>query len=328
MKKVLSLSKKNLSLIILIAIVFSFPIISKNQFYLHLIIMSFIWSILASGLNICMGYTGLVSLAQGSFFGIGAYSVSLLMLKGQFNYWSAVPLSLAIVVVISLAIGLLALRTRGPYFVIFSLCVCLSITIIIHHWDSLTEGARGLTNIPPITPIVIPGVGKCSFETMTSQYYLFLVLLLFTIIFIKLIIHSRLGRAFTAVRLNEVLADSIGINVISIKMISFATSAFFAGLAGVLYSPYISYLSPADTSFWVSFNTILYVIVGGSGTLAGPVVGAFLMTLIPEVLRFLADFRLIFYAIALILTVIFFPKGIVSMPSLIKKKIIKLSSSK
>ena len=320
MSRIFPVSIQNIALIVLLVVVLFLPAIITNPFYLHLIVISFIWSILASSLNICMGYTGLVSLAQGSFFGIGAYSVSLIMLKWGASYWLAIPVSLGLVVFISLAIGVVALRTRGPYFVIFSLCVCLIITTIIHHWDSLTEGARGLTSIPPISPIPVPGIGKISFTTMISQYYLFLAFLLFTLFIVKLIIDSRLGRAFEAVRLNEVLADSLGINVMATKMFSFALSAFFAGLAGVLYPPYISYLNPADSSFWVSFNAILYVIVGGSGTLAGPVLGVFLMTVIPEVLRFLAEFRLIFYAIVLILTVIFFPTGLISLPGLIRKK--------
>lgn len=328
MRRILSLSTQNIFLILLLTLVLLLPLIITNPFYLHLIVISFIWSILASGLNICMGYTGLVSLAQGSFFGIGAYGVSLMMLKGGMSYWLAVLFSLGLVIVISLAIGLVALRTRGPYFVIFSLCVCLIITTIIHHWDSLTEGARGLTSIPPINPIIIPGIGELTFTTMISQYYLFLAFLLFTLFVVKRIIDSRLGRAFHAVRLNEVLADSVGINVMGTKMFSFTLSAFFAGLAGILYPPYISYLNPADSSFWVSFNAILYVIVGGSGTLMGPVIGVFLMTVIPEVLRFLAEFRLIFYALVLILTVIFFPTGLISLPRLIKGKVMNLNRRK
>jgi branched-chain amino acid transport system permease protein len=319
-KRALFPSAQNIALIVLLFVGILVPVIISNPFYLHLIIISFIWSILASSLNICMGYTGLVSLAQGSFFGIGAYGVSLMMLKGGMSYWLAVLLSLGLVVLISVLIGLVALRTRGPYFVIFSLCVCLVITTIIHHWDSLTEGARGLTSIPPINPIIIPGLMTLTFTSTISQYYLFLTFLLFTLFVVNRIIHSRLGRAFQAVRLNETLADSLGINVMATKMFSFALSAFFAGLAGVLYPPYISYLNPADSSFWVSFNAILYVIVGGAGTLGGPVIGVFLMTIIPELLRFLAEYRLLFYALVLILTVIFFPTGLIGLPRLMRRE--------
>ena len=325
MSRIFPITTQNILLILLLIVGLLLPVIITNPFYLHLIVVSFIWSILASSLNVCMGYTGLVSLAQGSFFGIGAYGVSLMMLKVGMSYWLAVPLSLGLVVVTSLVIGLVALRTRGPYFVIFSLCVCLIITTIIHHWDSLTEGARGLTSIPPINPIIIPGIVTLTFSTMISQYYLFLAFLVFTLFVINQIIHSRLGRAFQAVRLNEVLADSLGINVMATKMFSFALSAFFAGLAGVLYPPYISYLNPADSSFWVSFNAILYVIVGGAGTLAGPVIGVFLMTVLPELLRFLAEYRLLFYALVLILTVIFFPTGLIGLPHLMKRKLMNVN---
>ena len=320
MRRPLFLSTQTIVLILLLSVGMLLPVVITNPFYLHLMVVSLIWSILASSLNICMGYTGLVSLAQGSFFGIGAYGVSLMMLKGGMSYWMAVLLSLGLVVGIGLLIGLVALRTRGPYFVILSLCVCLVITTIIHHWDSLTEGARGLTSIPPIHPIIIPGIVTLTFTSMVSQYYLFLAFLLFTLFVMSRIIHSRLGRAFQAVRLNEALADSLGINVMATKLLSFALSAFFGGLAGVLYPPYISYLNPADSSFWVSFNAILYVIVGGAGTLAGPVLGVFLMTIIPELLRFLAEYRLLFYALVLILTVIFFPAGLIGLPRLIRRE--------
>jgi branched-chain amino acid transport system permease protein len=321
MKKTSWLSAKNVVLLLLLLLALLAPVIVKNPFYFHLITLSYIWCMLASSLNICMGYTGLVSVAQGSFFGIGAYAVSLFVIKGGMNYWFALPLSLGIVIIISIGIGLIALRTRGPYFVIFTLCVCLIVTVVIEHWYSLTEGNRGLY-IPTINPINIPGIGKLSFTSAMSQYYLILFFLLFTLFIMRLIIYSRVGRAFEAVRLNEILADALGINITVTKMFAFSLGAFFAGIGGVLYPPYISYLNPADSSFWISFNAILYVVVGGSGTLMGPLIGAISMTIIPELLRFLAEFRLLFYGLVLIIVVIFLPKGLVSLPSLLKTKVI------
>lgn len=313
-------SLKGAALPILVVFLLVLPAVVTNTFYLHLLIMSIIWSILASSLNICMGFTGLVSLAQGSFFGIGAYGVALMVLKGHLNYWLAMVLSLGIVVVAAILIGIVALRARGPYFVIFTLCVCLIITVVIQHWDSLTEGTRGLTNIPAIDPIHIPWIGQIRFASMLSTYYLYLIFLAFTLFITNLVRRSRIGRAFEAVRLNESLSDSLGINVRNTKLLSFALSAFFAGLAGTLYPPYISYLNPADSSFWVSFHAILYVIVGGQGTLAGPVIGATSMTLVPELLRFLADYRLFFYAVVLILAVIFLPRGLISLGDLLQRR--------
>lgn len=318
MSKTAWLSGKHLGLYITLLIALLVPVIVTNPFYFHLITLSCIWAILASSLNICMGYTGLVSVAQGSFFGIGAYAVSLMVIKGGLNYWVSVPLALGLVLLISLGIGLIALRTRGPYFVIFSLCVCLIITVIIERWENLTDGPRGLSTIPAINPIRIPGIAEINFTSAASQYYLILLFLLITLFITKLIIYSRFGRAFEAVHLNEVLADSLGVNVMATKIFSFSIAAFFAGVAGILYPSYISYLGPADSSFWVSFNTILYVVVGGRGTLIGPLIGAFSMTIIPEILRFLAEFRLLFYGLVLISAVIFLPRGLVSLPGLIK----------
>lgn len=324
MRKSSSLSASRIGLILLLVLAIAVPVIITDKFFFHLIIMSCIWSILATSLNICMGYTGLVSVAHGSFFGIGAYATSLLVIKAGMNYWLALALALGIVVLISLAIGLVALRLRGPYFVICSLCVCLIVTIVIEHWDSLTEGARGLTSIPAISPIPIPGVGPIAFTSMVSQYYLILCSLLLTIFISRLIIHSRFGRAFEAIRLNDVLAESLGINIKATKIFSFSLSALFAGFAGALYPPYIAYLNPADSSFWISFDAILYIVVGGLGTLGGPLIGAFSMTIIPELLRVFEHFRLLFYALVLILTVIYFPKGLVGIPALIMAKRIAL----
>jgi branched-chain amino acid transport system permease protein len=324
MSKTARLSFKHIRFTLPLLVALLVPLLVTNPFYLHLITLSCIWSILASSLNICMGYTGLVSVAQGSFFGIGAYATSLLVIKAGLNYWATIPLALGLVVLISLGIGLIALRTRGPYFVIFSLCVCLIITVIIERWETVTEGPRGLSTIPAIDPLRLPGVGEISFTSAASQYYLILFFLLITLLATRLLIYSRFGRAFEAVHLNEVLADSLGINVMATKIFSFSVAAFFAGLAGVLYPPYISYLGPADSSFWVSFNTILYVVVGGRGTLIGPLIGAFSMTIIPEILRFLAEFRLLFYGLVLIIAVIFLPRGLVSLPGLIKARVGRL----
>jgi branched-chain amino acid transport system permease protein len=308
---------RKIGLIVLLALALAVPYIVTDRFFFHLIVMSCIWSILASSLNICMGFTGLVSVAHGSFFGIGAYATSLLVTKLGMNFWLAMAIGMGFVVAISLGIGLATLRLRGPYFVICSLCFCLIVTIVIEHWEGLTEGARGLTSIPPINPIPIPGIGKITFTSMASQYYLILFFLLLTILIVRLVTNSRLGRAFEAVRQNDVLAESLGINIKTIRIFSFSFSALFAGIAGALYPPYIAYLNPADSSFWISFDAIMYIVVGGMGTLAGPLFGAFAMTIIPEVLRVFEHFRLLFYALVLIFATIYFPKGLVGIPGMI-----------
>ena len=153
------------------------------------------------------------------------------MLKWGTSYWLAVLLSLGLVIFISLAIGLVNLRT-GALFCDFFL-VCLPYHNDYHpSLGQLNRGSAGFDQTSPINPIIIPGIEELSFTTMISQYYLFLAFLLFTLFIVQLIIDSRLGRAFQAVRLNEVLADSLGINVMATKMFSFTLSAFFAGLGG------------------------------------------------------------------------------------------------
>jgi branched-chain amino acid transport system permease protein len=309
--------KRALVTVALVAAALLVPVFVTDTFYLHLIILSVIWSILASSLNLCLGYVGLLSVAHGAFFGIGAYATSLLVLKLEWNFWLAVPGALLLILLMSLAISVLALRTRGHYFVIFTLCFGLIVTVVIDHWEALTEGSRGLTNVPPIDPIPLPGLGVIPFISMVSQYYLFVLFLAVVLATNYLLVHSRYGRAFEAIKLNETVAESLGINVMRQKTFAFCLSAVFAGVGGAVYAPYIAYLNPADTSFWISFDAILFVVVGGAGTVLGPLVGAFAMTILPEMLRFFEEFRLFFYAAVLILTVIFFPAGLVGLPGLL-----------
>lgn len=304
---------KKWSLIILLILFISLPIFVQAKYPLHLLIMVGIWSIAASSLNLILGYTGQGSLGHAAFFGIGAYASALLMIKLGLSFWFALPLASCVAAFFGLLIGLPALRTRGSYFAIATLGFNMIVTIIIEHWESLTQGGAGISGIPKPHPLNLPLVGKLVFTSMITQYYLVLFFLVLTLFLIYRIVHSPVGKTYLAIRGGEPLAESLGINAMGNKLVSFTTSAFFAGLAGSLYASYHGFISPDTSNFHIGFDLLIYILVGGVATLPGPIIGAVIMTLIPESLQFLLEYRIIFYGGFLILIVIFLPRGLVGL---------------
>jgi branched-chain amino acid transport system permease protein len=208
-------------------------------------------------------------------------------------------------------IGVLALRTKGSYFAIGTMCFNVIVTVIIDSWEELTEGARGLLGIPRPSPIPLPLGGQITFASMPSYYYLVLIFLLLTLLVIYRIVHSMMGRSFMAIRGNEELAESIGIHAMRTKLLSFLISTVFAGLAGVLYASYIGFLSPEISDYHVTFEFLIFCLIGGLGTLGGPLIGAFLLTVISELLHGVAVPRLVAYGFLLVIIIIFLRGGIV-----------------
>ncbi len=296
-----------------VVIVVIIPQVVTNKYYMNILIMSGIWSIVALSLNLILGYTGQANLAHGAFFGIGAYASALMMLKLNINFWLALPLAAAIAGFFGFLIGLPALRTRGSYFAIGTLCFNIIVTLIVDRWEGLTEGARGLMGIPGPSPIPLPWGGEIAFKTMAAQYYLVLFFLFLTIFVFRRIMQSLVGRTFRAVRGNEELAEAMGIHAMRTKILSFTVSCFFAGVGGVLYATYIGFLSPELTDYHVSFDALIYVMIGGVGTLIGPVIGTLLIVTIPETLHIAAESRLLIYGLILIVMIIYLPRGIVGL---------------
>ncbi|MGM0899565.1 MAG: branched-chain amino acid ABC transporter permease [Bacillota bacterium] len=292
-----------IAVLILFAIVF--PFITNNNYLIHIMTLAFIWIIAVYGLNLLAGYTGYLSLAHAGFFAIGAYSLALLTTKAQMNYWLAFVLALIITSVLGLLIGLISLRTKEHFFAIYTLCVGYIIYLIIDKWDSLTGGVRGLIGIPT------PGnIGPIEFNTPISNYYLVLFFLLFTILVVYRIVHSLSGRTYIAIRNSEDLAQTIGINTTKNKLMVFVISTFFAGLAGALYASFIRFIGPDIGYITITFDLLTYLIVGGIGTLSGPVVGTILLVWISQQLQFLQDYRMMIFGPILTLLVIFYPRGI------------------
>lgn len=297
-------NKRNIILtLVLVAIVF--PFVTQNDYFIHVMTLSFIWMIGVYGLNLLAGYTGYLSLAHAGFFAVGAYSLGILTVKAQMNFWLAFVLALIITSILGLLIGLIALRTKEHFFAIYTLCVGYILYLVIDKWDSLTEGVRGLIGIPA------PGkIGPISFETPLSQYYLVLVILLGVILIVYRIVHSLTGRTYIAIRNSEDLAQTIGISTMKNKLEVFVLSTFFAGLSGALYASFIRFIGPDIGNIVITFDLLTYLLIGGIGTLSGPIVGTILVVWISQQLQFLQDYRMLIFGPVLTLLVIFYPRGI------------------
>jgi branched-chain amino acid transport system permease protein len=299
----------------LLALALAVPLIVPNRYAFQIIIMSCLYAIGTLGMNLILGYTGQASLAHAGFFGIGAYGVALLTQAGM-SFWLALPLSALLSAAIGFLVGLPTLRTRGSYFAISTLCMGVIIEIVAGNWVSLTGGTTGIVGIPQPTPI-----GPLHFQTQTSQYYLVLFFLLLTLFIMHRLVFSLKGLSFMAVRNNEVLAEAVGINTFTTKILSFVIANFFAGMAGGIYAALIGSISPSSASILITFNLLVYLLLGGMATLAGPVIGAFAIPALMEYLQALQEYSMIIFGILLIVVIIYFPRGLMGGLTTLRNRI-------
>lgn len=301
--------------LVLLALAIVFPFVSPGTYYINVVTMSFIYAIAVYGLNLIEGYLGQLSLAQAGFFGIGAYVSGLLSLNFGMSFWLTLPIAALVTTVIALLVGLISFRTRGHYFVIFTLCIGVIINLVIEKWDGLTGGVRGLIGIPRPTSI-----GPIKFVSMQSQYYLMLVFLVLTIFIMHRIVSSLVGRTFKSIRNSEDLAATLGINVMFNKLLAFGIAAFFTGIAGALYAGYIRFIGPDISNPNLTFEFLLYLLIGGQATIAGPIVGTLVATALTESLQFMQEYRMVVFGALLIIIVKFLPLGLVGASQLLWAK--------
>jgi branched-chain amino acid transport system permease protein len=291
------------------------PLLLPNEYYLQILTQAYIWAILACGLNVILGFTGQLSLAHAGFFGIGAYTVALLGTDAGVSFWMGLPAAIALSAIVGFAVGSICLRSQGHYFSIFTLAVGLIIHLVIQKWESLTHGHVGVIGIPG------PGaIGPLSFDSGLARNYLVLAFLVLTMAATARLRHSPVGRTLTAVRDSEALAASVGIHVMAVKRMAFTVSAALAGLAGGLYAGFIGFLGPESTSVEVTFNTLLYVMVGGIGSLSGPLTGTFIVYGLSQVLQVLQDYQMVIFGLALVLLIQFMPAGLAGLVTRVRLK--------
>ena len=288
-----------------LALALVLPLVVPNEYYLQVLTQGYIWAILASGLNVILGFAGQLSLAHAGFFGIGAYTTALLLTKAGVSFWVGLPAAIALSSVVGFAVGSICLRSQGHYFAIFTLAVGIIIHLVIQKWESLTHGHVGVIGIPG------PGaIGPIRFDTTLARSYLVLACLVATLAVTARLLTSPVGRTMLAARDNEALASSVGVDVMATRRMAFTVSAALAGLAGGLYAGFIGFLGPEAASVEVMFNVLLYVVVGGLGSLSGPVVGTFIVYGLSQTLQVLHDYHMVIFGLALVLLVRFMPDGL------------------
>lgn len=308
------------------------PPILANNYYIHVAAKTAIWCIAVLGLGILVGFTGQVSVAHASFFGIGAYASALLALKGGLPFWACLPLAGLTAAAVGLLVGYPFLRLRGHYFAISTLAFCILMEYIFANWRFLTYGPPGVTMGPgqvsgiPFAKIGLPGAGEFVFDTKTSAYYLALFFLVIAVYAVRRLLASTAGRALLAMREDEDLAKAIGIDPVRAKLFAFFLSALFAGVAGSLYAHYVGFLSASTFSFLESFYILMAVIMGGKDSVPGLIVGAIFISLLPEFLAFPASATLIsalsiaILAVILVLVIMFLPRGLVGLADIFRAR--------
>jgi branched-chain amino acid transport system permease protein len=288
------------------------PSVLKVPYFMHLIVLALIWVILAQGQNLIQGFVGYVSIAQAGFMGVGAYFSTLLTVKLGWSVWMTLWMAPLFTGLVSIFVGYPSLRVKGHYFAIVTLAYNMVIFTILLTFSSLTGGEAGISNVPRPAEFSVFG-WVFNFEGRSNANFYTLVLLMAFLAtgLCASILHSRVGRVLLAIRQNENLADAIGVSTLRYKLFAFVVSAGLAGLAGALYAHYIGFLNPEPFGVDQSLNAILAVILGGSGTLAGPVIGAFAVVFLPEYLRIADSYRLVTYGFMLVIATIFLPRGLV-----------------
>ncbi|WP_339157684.1 branched-chain amino acid ABC transporter permease [Paenibacillus sp. FSL W8-0186] len=274
-----------------------------NDYWMHIVIMIGIFSILSMSLNVIIGYAGQFALGHAAFYGIGAYSAALLMIHFQVSFWIALPAAAMIAGFFGFLLGTPVIRLRGDYLGIVTLGFGEIVRLIFVNWVDVTRGPMGLPGIPA------PTLFGYTFSGKTEFYYLILALALLTFFVIHRIVHSGVGLSLMTLREDETLAQSIGIRPNKYKLLAFTVGAFFAGIAGAFWASYISFVSPDAFRYLDSVNILAMVILGGSASLPGSVLGAVILVLAPELLRYMSDYRMMLLGLAIVLMMIFKPTG-------------------
>lgn len=306
---------RHLRLIIIISIFAIFailPLLSLSQYYLSLLIMVGVNAILAMTFILILR-TGMVTLGIAAFWGIGAYSSAMLAMECNLSFWLCLPIATLITALFSLILGILLIRHPGFSFTIITMIVGMLFVVVVGSIDWL-GGYAGLVRIPPPNPINLPFLPPITFDTIISNYYLMMSLLLIVLVVLTIMYRRWTGRAWTVIGLNSQLAESMGISVYKYRLIAFVTACAICGLVGSFYAHYLGVLKPETFNMFKTVYIHIYAILGGVGFgFMGPLVGSLIMVFFPEFMRFSKEFEPIITGFVIILLVIFSPSGLLSL---------------
>ena len=289
-----------------------FPALVQSNFILSIFTFSFILAIAAVSFNLIFGFTGQLSMFHAAAFGVAAYVISLTASILHVSFWVALFPAIGFTILISLIIGSICFnfQLRAFYFAVVTLAFSELARLIILNWNSVTNGTLGLMVLDKPS-VWIPGAGLIKIDGVFGWYFFSLAALIFTVAICSLVLRSWIGRCFAAIRLNEDLAQTLGIDTFRYKLVSFTLANTLAAIAGSLYAFYTGYIEPNYLSINQSLDIISMVLLGGRSSILGPIAGAFMLTGLPHMIELSAEARAILYGVVLIATILILPKGIV-----------------
>jgi len=305
------------SIILFVLAILAYPHL-LGMYHTNIMITALIYVILALGLNIVVGLGGLLNLGYAAFFAVGAYTYGLLWkyagpmfvnagIQTGWLFWIALPLAGIIAVLFGILLSLPVLRLKGDYLAIITLAFGEIIRMVLQNSGDLTGGAAGIGLIP--RPWFF-GIKLRPSGAAMYIYYITVVLVVLTIIVVRRIEDSRVGRALEAMKEDEIACEAMGIDLVRNKLVTFALGAFWAGIAGVLLAAQTTFINPDSFTLWESIMILMAVVIGGTGSIPGAIAGALLLKLLPEYFRALAQYRMLIYGVAMIVIIIFKSEGL------------------
>lgn len=299
------MKRELLKFLILALLVAVLPMLLSGSYLLNVLIFVGIHTMLAVALNLLLGFAGQISLGHAGFFGLGAYASGILTSTYGINPWIAMAAAAAVVTVLAFAVGFPILKLKGHYLAMATLGLGIIFFIVFNEAVNLTGGPSGLSGIPSLK------AGSLTFDNDLKNYGLVWLFTLGTVLLSVNLANSRIGRALRAIHDSEVAARVMGVNARLLKVQIFALSACISTIAGSLYAHTMGFISPTSFGFNFSVELVTMVIIGGLGSIYGSLVGAFILTILPEALRTFQDYDIIIYGLILILMTMYLPGGLV-----------------
>ncbi|HEY3366375.1 MAG TPA: branched-chain amino acid ABC transporter permease [Symbiobacteriaceae bacterium] len=298
----------NLSWYIALAFALVLPWLFPNDYTRHLLVMAMLAAVTVSSLNLIHGMTGQLSLGHAAFYGIGAYTSALLVMRLGVPFWLAFLGAIALGGLTGLLVGLPVLHLRGHFFAVATLGFGEIINLVLTNSVGLTRGPMGLPGIP-----APKAIGPLDFTNRVIYYYLVVLVLAIVVVISLRIQDSKFGRALLAIKADDVAASAMGINVFYFRVLAFVISTGVAGAAGSLYAHYALFISPITFSTTDSVNLVVMLLVGGTGSVPGAVTGAVLLTFLSEWLRQVREYQMVIYGLLVLGVIIFVPGGMAGL---------------
>ncbi len=291
-----------------LAFALAFPWIFST-YQTNIMITALMFVVLGLGLNIVVGLAGLLDLGYVAFYAVGAYSYALLNMHFDLGFWVVLPIGAILAALLGILLGFPVLRLRGDYLAIVTLAFGEIIRLILENWNDFSQGPSGISNID--RPGFF-GVEMTLEQSIIYLFYLMILMIFITIFFVNRMQNSRMGRAWVALREDEIACQAMGIDKTKTKLTAFALGAMWAGMVGVIFAAKTTFVNPASFTFLESAIILAIVVIGGMGSILGVIVGAFILILLPEYLRALADYRMLAFGAIMVMIMVYRPQGIIS----------------